>query len=30
MKKYGITHQVVSPYHSQTNGQVELANREIK
>jgi len=30
MKKYGITHKVVTPYHSQTSGQVELANREIK
>ena len=30
MKKYGITHKVATPYHSQTNGQVELANREIK
>jgi len=30
MKKYGITHKVVTPYHPQTSGQVELANREIK
>ncbi|XP_073061835.1 uncharacterized protein [Primulina eburnea] len=30
MKKYGITHKVTTPYHTQTNGQVELANREIK
>jgi hypothetical protein len=30
MKKYGITHKVATPYHPQTNGQVELANREIK
>jgi hypothetical protein len=30
MKKYGITHKVATPYHSQTSGQVELANREIK
>lgn len=30
MKKYGITHQVSTPYHPQTNGQAELANREIK
>jgi hypothetical protein len=30
MKKYGITHKVAIPYHPQTSGQVELANREIK
>jgi hypothetical protein len=30
MKKYGITHKVDVPYHPQTSGQVELANREIK
>ena len=30
MKKYGVTHKVSTPYHPQTNGQVELANREIK
>jgi len=30
MKKYEITHKVVTPYHPQTSGQVELANREIK
>ena len=30
MKKYGITHKVATPYHPQTNGQVELANKEIK
>jgi hypothetical protein len=29
MKKYGITHKVATPYHPQTSGQVELANREI-
>jgi hypothetical protein len=28
MKKYRITHKVATP--SQTSGQVELANREIK
>ena len=30
MKKYGITHKVATPYHPQTSGQVELANKEIK
>jgi transposase InsO family protein len=30
MKKYGITHKVATPYHPQTSGHVELANREIK
>ncbi|XP_058185637.1 uncharacterized protein LOC131302862 [Rhododendron vialii] len=30
MKKYGITHKVSTAYHPQTNGQAELANREIK
>ena len=30
MKKYGVTHKISTSYHPQTNGQVELANREIK
>ena len=30
MKKYGVSHKVSIAYHSQTNGQAELANREIK
>ena len=30
MKKYGITHKVATPYHPQTNGQVEICNKEIK
>ncbi|KAK9204947.1 hypothetical protein WN943_015212 [Citrus x changshan-huyou] len=30
MNKYGITHKVATPYHPQTSGEVELANREIK
>ena len=30
LKKYGVTHKVSKAYHPQTNGQAELANREIK
>ncbi|KAK9187629.1 hypothetical protein WN944_019027 [Citrus x changshan-huyou] len=30
LKKYSITHKVVTPYHAQTSGQVEISNREIK
>ena len=30
LKKYGVTHKVSTSYHPQTNGQAELANREIK
>lgn len=30
LKKYGIHYKVSTPYHPQTNSQVELANREIK
>ena len=30
LKKYGVTHKVLTAYHPQTNGQAELANREIK
>ena len=30
MRKYGIIHKVAILYHHLTNGQVELANREIK
>ncbi|KAL6332740.1 hypothetical protein AAG906_014649 [Vitis piasezkii] len=29
-KHYGVKHKVATPYHPQTSGQVELANREIK
>ncbi|RVW62105.1 Retrovirus-related Pol polyprotein from transposon 17.6 [Vitis vinifera] len=30
LAKYGVKHKVSTPYHPQTSGQVELANREIK
>ncbi|RVW13724.1 Retrovirus-related Pol polyprotein from transposon 17.6 [Vitis vinifera] len=30
LAKYGVKHLVATPYHPQTSGQVELANREIK
>ena len=30
LKKYGVTHKVSTTYHRQTNGQAQLANREIK
>ena len=30
MRKYGVLHKVANAYHPQTNGQAELANREIK
>nr|CAN70642.1 hypothetical protein VITISV_020042 [Vitis vinifera] len=30
LSKYGVKHKVATPYHPQTFGQVELANREIK
>ena len=30
MAKYGVKHKVVTSYHPQTSGQVELANRKIK
>ena len=30
LAKYGVQHKVATPYHPQTSGQVELANREIK
>ena len=29
-KKYGVHHNVSTPYHPQTSGQVEVSNREIK
>ena len=30
LRKYGVYHKIALPYHPQCNGQVELANREIK
>ena len=30
LAKYGVKHKVTTPYHPQTSGQVELANKEIK
>ena len=30
MKKYGINHKIALAYHPQSNGQAELANREVK
>ncbi|XP_050207694.1 uncharacterized protein LOC126657107 [Mercurialis annua] len=30
MKKYNVYHRVVTPYHPQTSGQVEVSNRELK
>ena len=30
LAKYGVKNKVATPYHPQTSGQVELANREIK
>ncbi|RVW18341.1 Transposon Ty3-G Gag-Pol polyprotein [Vitis vinifera] len=30
LAKYGVKHKVATPYHPQTSGQVELANKEIK
>nr|XP_027081084.1 uncharacterized protein LOC113703802 [Coffea arabica] len=29
-RKYGVLHKVSTPYHLQTNGQVEVSNREVK
>ncbi|XP_022872577.1 uncharacterized protein LOC111391570 [Olea europaea var. sylvestris] len=30
LNKYGVKHKVATPYHPQTNGQVEVSNRQLK
>ena len=30
MRKYGVNHKVILAYHPQSNGQAELANKEVK
>jgi len=30
LQKYGVAHKLSTPYHSQTNGQAKISNREIK
>ena len=30
LEKYGVLHNVATPYHPQTSGQVAVSNREIK
>ncbi|RDY12112.1 Gag-Pol polyprotein, partial [Mucuna pruriens] len=30
LEKYGVVHKIATPYHPQTNDQVEVFNREIK
>ena len=30
LAKYDVNHRIVSPYHPQSSGQVEVSNREIK
>nr|GEY47853.1 reverse transcriptase domain-containing protein [Tanacetum cinerariifolium] len=30
MRKYGVTHRLSTAYHPQTNGQVEVSNRDLK
>ncbi|XP_024013525.1 uncharacterized protein LOC112087783 [Eutrema salsugineum] len=30
LRKHGVHHRVVTPYHPQTSGQVEVSNRQIK
>ncbi|XP_076952175.1 uncharacterized protein LOC143625787 [Bidens hawaiensis] len=30
LKRYGVDHRIVTPYHPQTSGHVEVSNRQIK
>ena len=30
LKRYSIVHRLITPYHSQTSGQVEASNQQIK
>ena len=30
LEKYGVRHNVATPYHPQTSGKLEVSNREIK
>jgi transposase InsO family protein len=30
LSKHGIHHKVTTPYHTQTSGQVETSNKQIK
>lgn len=30
LKHYGVKHKIATPYHPQTNGQVEVSNCEVK
>ncbi|XP_070057302.1 uncharacterized protein [Nicotiana tomentosiformis] len=30
LSKYGVTHKIGTPYHAQTSGHIEVANRDLK
>lgn len=30
LKRYGVHHRIITPYHPQANGQVKVCNRDIK